>query len=492
MTHPQVEAAADAFSAALVHWRAHRRMTKKQLAAEMGFDPSYVSHLEARRHRPTDDFARRAEAVLDSGGEIMQRFREYDEARQSFAAPAERAARPAAVVPEPWVPSEVGLIIEAEESTLVMTDGAYRCEVRRDLYNPGVEPVTRYQVRIAVDRYPGEPDRSNRHHRDHPLTWDELGFTAVCGDEVMRWQRRHDRDAYKEVWLLFENDDAHFPLYPGQRATIHYGYTVGDDKWGPWFQRVVRLPTRRLALRLDLPADARPVVWGTAGSLTAEARPLPTPLRDSVAGDRRVFEWSTENPPLNSRYRLEWRLRTEDRPAHRIPRQRPSEVMRQAGIVQRGAPVLERASRWLDLPDQATLAGEVVGRVRDAADRLAQMRPFPWGVAISAPQLGIGWAVAVILPAQAEPVVLLNPRIVSESIDHDEQYEGCLSFLDVRGLVSRPQLIEVEHATVDGETVESTYAGTMARVVAHAVDHLGGLLYPDRMPTDGRLVPAEN
>jgi peptide deformylase len=166
--------------------------------------------------------------------------------------------------------------------------------------------------------------------------------------------------------------------------------------------------------------------------------------------------------------------------------------MRQAGIVQRGAPVLERASRWLDLPDQATLAGEVVGRVRDAADRLAQMRPFPWGVAISAPQLGIGWAVAVILPAQAEPVVLLNPRIVSESIDHDEQYEGCLSFLDVRGLVSRPQLIEVEHATVDGETVESTYAGTMARVVAHAVDHLGGLLYPDRMPTDGRLVPAEN
>jgi transcriptional regulator with XRE-family HTH domain len=45
MTHPQVEAAADAFSTALVQWRAQRRMTKKQLATEMGFDPSYVSHV---------------------------------------------------------------------------------------------------------------------------------------------------------------------------------------------------------------------------------------------------------------------------------------------------------------------------------------------------------------------------------------------------------------------------------------------------------------
>jgi len=30
-----------------------------------------------------------------------------------------------------------------------------------------------------------------------------------------------------------------------------------------------------------------------------------------------------------------------------------------------------------------------------------------------------------------------------------------------------------------------------ARLVAHEVDHLGGLLYPDRMPTDATLVPIE-
>jgi peptide deformylase len=31
----------------------------------------------------------------------------------------------------------------------------------------------------------------------------------------------------------------------------------------------------------------------------------------------------------------------------------------------------------------------------------------------------------------------------------------------------------------------------MARLVAHEVDHLGGLLYTDRMSTDGQLIPVE-
>jgi peptide deformylase/transcriptional regulator with XRE-family HTH domain len=509
MTHPQVEAAADAFSTALVQWRAQRRMSKKQLAAQMGFDPSYVSHVEARRHRPTEDFARRAEAVLESGGLIWQRFRDYDEARQSVGVsdkapravtiPAPRmptSSRPATsrVAVERWVHASAGPVIEVEESTLVLANGAYRCEVRRQLYNAGDEPVTRYPIRVAVDRYPGEPDRSNRHHRDHPLTWAELNLTARCDDEEMHWRCQHDRDAFKEIWLLFENEQARFPLYPGHRAVIEYGYTVGADKWGPWFQRVVRVPTRRLSLRLDLPAAARPVVWGVAGSLTAEARPLQTPVSESTVDDRRVFEWSTESPPLNSRYRLEWRLRAEESPilSAGAARQRPSEAMRRLGIVQRGAPVLERAARWLDLPDQATLAGEVVGRLREALDRLVGLRPFPWGVALSAPQLGIGWAVSVLQPAEAqEPTILLNPRIVAESVDHEERLEGCLSFLDVRGKVSRPLLVEVEHSTLEGETLVSTFTGALARAAAHSVDHLGGLLYSDRMPADGRLVPAD-
>jgi peptide deformylase len=37
----------------------------------------------------------------------------------------------------------------------------------------------------------------------------------------------------------------------------------------------------------------------------------------------------------------------------------------------------------------------------------------------------------------------------------------------------------------------TTFMKGMARLVAHEVDHLGGLLYTDRMPQDGRLVAVE-
>jgi peptide deformylase len=197
---------------------------------------------------------------------------------------------------------------------------------------------------------------------------------------------------------------------------------------------------------------------------------------------------------------LEWRFRGDAGSVVRPPvvaseAPRLSELMRGAGIVQRGAPMLDRSARWLDLPEQAALAEDVVARLLDALARIGGLYDFRKGTGIAAPQLGIDWAVAVIRPpaddGRSDPVVLLNPRVVGESMDQDEQYEGCLSFFDVRGLVARPLLIEVEHADLFGTRTVTRFTRAMARLVAHEVDHLGGLLYPDRMPADGPLIPLE-
>ncbi|WP_412738308.1 peptide deformylase [Krasilnikovia sp. MM14-A1259] len=314
MTTSPIERAADKFVAALAQWRNERGMTKKQLAARMGFDPSYVSHVESRRHKPTEDFARRAEAVLAAGGAIWQRFREYDELRHARGSSLHRDPP----VPVQWLPPGTGLIVEREIAELRYTGGAYRCRVRRDLYNPGGEPVTRYLVKIAVDRYPHDPARSNQHHRAHPLTVEEMNLTAYAGEgaavEPMDWYVKLDRDAAKEVWLLFANEHGRFPLYPGERTTIEYAYTVGEEKWGQWFQRAVRLPTRSLTVRLDFPVEFDPQVWGVETSLAAEV-PVRTPLERHNEGERAIFEWSTDAPLLNARYRLEWRFRGPGAPA---------------------------------------------------------------------------------------------------------------------------------------------------------------------------------
>lgn len=495
MADPLVDRAAEAFAAELARRRVERGFSQKQLARHMGFDPSYVSHVEARRHRPTEDFARKAEAVLQAGGAIWRRFLEYDQARQrSSASGGHRLGREH---PERRFPATAGLIVEHERSRLRFANGSYHCVIQRDLYNAGTEPVTRFLVRISVDRYPTEPERSNRHYREHPLTWTELNLTARCGEEIMLWRPKQDRDAFKEVWLLFENDLSRFPLYPGHRATIEYSYVVGEDKWGHWFQRAIRLPTRKLTVELDFPTELGPVASGVEISLSADAGPLPTPMTRRRRGERTVFHWSIDGPPLNNRYRIEWRFRA-DPPTPSLPAKpaavRLSALMRAAGVVQRGASILERPARWFDLPAQRDLAEDVAARLLEALDRVSRSYEFTKGVGLAAPQIGLSWAAAVVKPPgkASTPFVMLNPRVVAESVDRDEQYEGCLSFFDVRGLVSRPLLVEVEHERMDGTRITTTFTEGMARLVAHEVDHLAGLLYCDRMPTDGRLVAIED
>ncbi|MFE2727572.1 multiprotein-bridging factor 1 family protein [Kitasatospora sp. NPDC059327] len=297
---------AEAFAAEVAHWREVRGLSKRALAREMGFDPSYVSHVESGRHKPTEDFARRADEALNAGKAIWRRWTEYDAGRTRSRP---QGGPPAPRRPEQPYASGSAILVEHDEAVLGFDGAAYRLTMRRRLRNTGSEPITRYLIRIAVDRYPGEPERSNAHYREHPLTWDELAITASCQGEEMRWQAKHDRDAFKEIWLLFDNEQGRFPLYPGEATWIEYAYSVGADKWGHWFQRAVRLPTERLAVRLDFPADLDPVVWGTETSMAAEAAPLRTAIERHNVGDRRQFAWATDDPPLHARFRLEWRFR---------------------------------------------------------------------------------------------------------------------------------------------------------------------------------------
>jgi peptide deformylase len=489
-----LERAADSFAAELSQWRADRGMTKKQLAARMGFDPSYVSHVEGRRHRPTEDFARRAEAVLEAGGRIWQRFQEYDELRHVRSVGLTHRDPP---VPEQWLPPGTGLVVEQEIAELVYSGGEYRCLIRRALYNAGTEPVTRYMVKVAVDRFPTDPERSNRHHREHPLSFDELRLTAFWGApyarEPMRWRKKRDRDADKEMWLLFENDHGRFPLYPGQRTTIEYAYSVPEEKWGQWFQRAVRLPTRQLTVRLDFPAGLDPTVWGEETSLSAEEAPLRTPFTRHEENGRTVFEWSTDEPPLNARYKLSWRFRGTMTSVEAPGEARAGERMHTAGILQRGAPQLVEPARQLVLPEQAADARDLVEQLRRAIGRVEALHDFRKGIGLAAPQIGLPWAVALVRPQDSTdaPMVLLNPRVVAESPDTDIQYEGCLSFFDHRGAVRRPLRIQVEHERWDGTRTVTTFERATARLVAHEIDHLDGRLYLDRMPPDARLITAD-
>ncbi|MGB0370918.1 MAG: peptide deformylase [Opitutales bacterium] len=79
------------------------------------------------------------------------------------------------------------------------------------------------------------------------------------------------------------------------------------------------------------------------------------------------------------------------------------------------------------------------------------------------------------------PMVLVNPKMELLPSDDEDYEEGCLSFPDIRGNVSRPTEVEVEYQDLDGNSHKLRAGGILARVIQHEVDHLNGVLFIDRM-----------
>jgi peptide deformylase len=421
------------------------------------------------------------------------------------ASPAGPATAPAATAtgPDPGPAARGarvagGLVVEEDRAELTYDDGMYVAHQRRLVLNTGVEPVTRYLMRISVDRFPGDQERAARLYRSNPLRWEELQLSAHCGVEQMSWKIKTDWDALKEVWLLFENKRGRFPLYPGESTWIEYSYRVSEEKWGPWFQRAVRVPTMFLSVVLDFPAQADPVVWGMETSMTADAFPFRTAIARADNADRRIFTWSTSSPPLHARYRLEWNFRAgtpgrgqADGDPAAGPGPRPSELMAAAGIVQAGEPMLRGPARFFELPAEAEDARRVVAELSSAMERVSALHTFGKGMGIAAPQIGINRAATIVRSAEGDTLTLLNPRVIESSPETDEQYEGCLSFFDVRGLVPRPLELQVEHTDISGRQHITVYRQGLARLVAHEIDHLFGQLYTDRMRSGTAPIPVE-
>jgi peptide deformylase len=78
-------------------------------------------------------------------------------------------------------------------------------------------------------------------------------------------------------------------------------------------------------------------------------------------------------------------------------------------------------------------------------------------------------------------IAVINPEITPVGRHVDEDWEGCLSIPDLRGLVPRHRDIKVRAYDRTGKPVEIQATGFMARIIQHETDHLDGVLFLDRM-----------
>jgi peptide deformylase len=84
--------------------------------------------------------------------------------------------------------------------------------------------------------------------------------------------------------------------------------------------------------------------------------------------------------------------------------------------------------------------------------------------------------------------VLINPEIEVVGVEQESGWEGCLSVPGLRGLVERAAHIRYRGFDQNGQAVARTARGFHARVVQHEVDHLDGVLYPQRMSDLTKLI----
>ncbi len=120
---------------------------------------------------------------------------------------------------------------------------------------------------------------------------------------------------------------------------------------------------------------------------------------------------------------------------------------------------------------------QITPRILSILDDLADTLYDSGGVGLAAPQVGILRRIAVI-DIDEGLIELINPEII-ESSGEQTDTEGCLSYPDHFGKVTRPRHVKVRAMNRDGEIFEMEGDDLLARAMCHEIDHLDGKMFMD-------------
>lgn len=132
---------------------------------------------------------------------------------------------------------------------------------------------------------------------------------------------------------------------------------------------------------------------------------------------------------------------------------------------------------------------EVNDRTRELIDDMFDTMYEADGVGLAAPQVGILKRIVVIDVTGEDPILLINPVILSTD-GEQTGYEGCLSVPGKTGVVTRPNYVKVKAYNADMEEFTLEGEELLARAICHELDHLEGKLYVDRV--EGELMNTED
>lgn len=153
-------------------------------------------------------------------------------------------------------------------------------------------------------------------------------------------------------------------------------------------------------------------------------------------------------------------------------------------VTRLGHPVLRKVTETVS---QSELESPALQKFID--DMIETMKEYD-GVGLAADQVHESKQIAILEVAdnprypekpQVPLTVLVNPTITPLSEEVEEDWEGCLSIPDLRGMVPRYKSVRVQALDRQGKEIDFVANEFHARVIQHEFDHLNGKVYLDRM-----------
>ena len=126
--------------------------------------------------------------------------------------------------------------------------------------------------------------------------------------------------------------------------------------------------------------------------------------------------------------------------------------------------------------------------LRDLALRMIELMKEARGVGLAAPQVGQNIRLFVMNPTGEDDAVRIyvNP-VLSEPDGEEEGEEGCLSLPNITAKVWRSKLLHLKAQDLEGNPIEESADGYIARIWQHETDHLNGVMLIDRMGFTARM-----
>ncbi len=105
------------------------------------------------------------------------------------------------------------------------------------------------------------------------------------------------------------------------------------------------------------------------------------------------------------------------------------------------------------------------------------------GLGIAAIQIGVPKSIfmidASIVENRDNPLIFINPEIITLGDELEELEEGCLSFPSVYVKIKRPMDVHYKAMDLEGNSFDIEATDMLARAIQHEHDHLTGKLLVD-------------